>query len=44
VIADDFKVQIESRRSQMSFDFDMSDLERKIVKALGAGAVFVPLT
>ncbi len=33
------QVEIERRRAQMSFDFDMSDLERKIFKALSAGSV-----
>jgi ABC-type Na+ transport system ATPase subunit NatA len=32
------QVEIERHRAQMSFDFDMSDLERKIVKALSAGS------
>jgi hypothetical protein len=33
------QVEIERRRAQLSFDFDMSDLERKIVKVLSAGRV-----
>ncbi len=33
------QVEIESRLAQMSFYFDISDLERKIVKALSAGSV-----
>jgi hypothetical protein len=33
------QVEIERRLAQMSFDFEMSDLERKIVKALSAGSV-----
>ncbi len=31
--------EIERRLTQMSFDFDMSDLERKVVKVLSAGSV-----
>ncbi len=33
------QVEIERRLTQMSFDFEISDLERKIVKELSAGSV-----
>ncbi len=33
------QVEIERRLAQMSFDFEMSDFKRKIVKALSAGSV-----
>ncbi len=32
------QVEIERRRAQMLFDFEMSDLERKSFKALSAGS------
>ncbi len=33
------QVEIDRRRAQMSFDFEMSDMERKSVKAPSAGSV-----
>jgi transposase len=33
------QLEIERRRPQVSFDFDMSDLERKIIKALSSGSI-----